>query len=294
MISFEKKVEETYDKELRDKISLREEVKKLYDLNTRISDEANNLTKALKGDVKKQGNWGEVVLERILERSGLTKGQEYDREVAMKNDNGQSIRPDVIIRLPEEKHIIVDSKVSLVAYDQFVNSEEKEEKAGFLKEHLISVRSHIKLLSEKNYQTGANLNSPDFVLLFMPIEPAFSIAMQQDKEVYQYAWSRNIVIVSPTTLLATIKTIASIWKQEKQNRNTMEIARQAGALYDKFVGFLEDMDKIERGISQIDNAYKGAFNKLKSGTGNLIKRTESIRELGVKTSKKIPEKFIEE
>ena len=292
--SFETKVQDTYEKGLKERSELKEQVVQLSSLNQTLSKDAQNLTRALTHDNKAQGNWGEMILEKILKESGLTEGEEYSKQHSTNNDDGKRIQPDFIVQLPDNKHIIVDSKVSLVAYDQFVNSEEKEEKAGFLKEHLISVRSHIKLLSEKNYQTGANLNSPDFVLLFMPIEPAFSIAMQQDKEVYQYAWSRNIVIVSPTTLLATIKTIASIWKQEKQNRNTMEIARQAGALYDKFVGFLEDMDKIERGISQIDNAYKGAFNKLKSGTGNLIKRTESIRELGVKTSKKIPEKFIEE
>lgn len=292
--SFETKVQDTYEKGLRERSQLKEQIVQLSELNQTLSKDAQNLTRALTHDNKAQGNWGELILEKILKESGLTEGEEYTKQVSTNNDEGKRIQPDFVIQLPDEKHIIIDAKVSLVAYEQFVNSEAKEEKESFLKSHILSVRSHIKLLSEKNYQTGKTINSPDFVLLFMPIEPAFSLAMQQDKEVYQYAWSRNIVIVSPTTLLATIRTIASIWKQEKQNKNTVEIARQAGALYDKFVGFLEDMEKIEKGIGSIDSAYQGAINKLKTGSGNLIKRTESIKTLGAKANKQIPDKYLEE
>ena len=291
--SFETKVQETYEKGLKERSMLKSQIMQLSELNQTLSKDAQNLTKALTHDNKAQGNWGEMILEKILLESGLTEGEEYNKQFSTTNEDGKRIQPDYIIQLPDNKHIIIDSKVSLVAYNQFVNPDEEEDKDLALKNHLISVRNHIKYLSEKNYQTGANLDSPDFVLLFMPIEPAFSMAIQHDKEVYQYAWSKNIVIVSPTTLLATIKTIASIWKQEKQNRNTLEIAKQAGSLYDKFVGFLDDMDKIERGLSQADAAYKGAMNKLKLGTGNLIRRTETIKELGAKANKQIPEKFIE-
>lgn len=293
LISFEKKVEETYDKELRDKISLREEVKKLYDLNTKISDEANNLTKALKGDVKKQGNWGEVVLERILERSGLTKGQEYDREVAMKNDDGQSIRPDVIIRLPEEKHIIVDSKVSLVAYERFVNASNDTEREAFQKEHITSFKAHIKGLAEKHYQSSDALNTPDFVLMFVPIESSFSVAVQADQELFGYAWDNKVVVVSPSTLLATLRTISSIWKQENQNKNVMEIARQGGALYDKFVGFVEDLIKLGKQMDGSQKLYQESMKKLYDGTGNLVGRAEKIRELGAKVKKKLPQALLD-
>jgi len=293
LISFEKKVEETYDKELRDKISLREEVKKLYDLNTKISDEANNLTKALKGDVKKQGNWGEVVLERILERSGLTRGQEYDREVVMKNDDGQSIRPDVIIRLPEEKHIIVDSKVSLVAYERFVNASNDDEREAFQKEHITSFKAHIKGLADKHYQSSDALNTPDFVLMFVPIESSFSVAVQADQELFGYAWDNKVVVVSPSTLLATLRTISSIWKQENQNKNVMEIARQGGALYDKFVGFVEDLIKLGKQMDGSQKLYQESMKKLYDGTGNLVGRAEKIRTLGAKVKKKLPQALLD-
>lgn len=293
LISFEKKVEETYDKELRDKISLKEEVKKLYDLNAKISDEANNLTKALKGDVKKQGNWGEVVLERILERSGLSKGEEYEREVVTQNSEGQTIRPDVIIRLPEEKHVIVDSKVSLVAYERFVNSNGEEDKDKFLKDHIISMKAHVKELADKHYQSSEALNSPDFVLMFVPIESSFAMAVQADQELFNYAWENKIVIVSPSTLLATLRTIASIWKQEHQNRNVLEIARQGGALYDKFVGFVDDMISLGRQMDTAKKTYATSMNKLTEGRGNLVRSAEKIRELGAKVKKKLPQALID-
>ena len=289
--NFEKKVEETYEKGLKDQTDLKAELKKLHELNNRISDEASNLTKALKGDVKQQGNWGEVVLERILERSGLTEGQEFMREVAAFNSEGKAIRPDVIVNLPDKKHIIIDSKVSLVAYERYVNADQLLEKEKFLKEHLISIKSHVKELHDKHYSSSPQFNSPDFVLLFIPIESSFSIAVEQDQQLFNYAWENKIVIVCPSTLLATLRTIASIWQQENQTRNALEIARQGGALYDKFVGFLEDMEKIGKNINALQHTYEDAGKKLNSGSGNLIGRVEKLKELGAATSKKIPEKF---
>ena len=283
---FEKKVDETYDKELRDKISLREEVRKLTELNTRVSEEANNLTKALKGDVKKQGKWGEVILERVLERSGLTKGQEYEREVVVEGVDHLVQRPDVIIQLPDNKHIVIDSKVSLVAYERLISAETEEKKVVYLKDHINSLRSHVKLLSEKNYQNAQNINTPDFVLMFLPIEASFSIAVQGDSEIFSYAWERKIVIVSPTTLLATLRTISSIWKQENQTKNAQEIARLSGALYDKFIGFTEDMSKIKANIDRTSSAYDDAMKKMKDGSGNIIRTAEKIKELGAKTGNK--------
>ncbi len=290
--SFEKKVDETYDKELRDKISLREEVRKLTELNTKVSEEANNLTKALKGDVKKQGNWGEVILERVLERSGLTKGQEFEREVVVEGNDALLQRPDVIIHLPDNKHIVIDSKVSLVAYERLMSADTDEQRIVFLKEHVNSLRSHVKLLSEKNYQNAQNLNTPDFVLMFLPIEASFSVAVQGDSDIFAYAWERKIVIVSPTTLLATLRTISSIWKQENQTKNAQEIARLSGALYDKFIGFAEDMSKIKVNIDRTSSAYDDAMKKMKDGSGNIIRTAEKIKELGAKTgSKTLPAGF---
>ena len=290
--TFEKKVDDAYDKELRDKISLREEVRKLTELNTRVSEEANNLTKALKGDVKKQGNWGEVILERVLERSGLTRGQEYEREEVVDGADSSVQRPDLIIHLPDNKHIVIDSKVSLVAYERFVSAESDEHLVAHLKDHINSLRSHVKLLSEKNYQNAQNLNTPDFVLMFLPIEASFSVAVQGDSEIFSYAWERKIVIVSPTTLLATLRTISSIWKQENQTKNAQEIARLSGALYDKFIGFAEDMSKIKANIDRTSNAYDDAMKKMRDGSGNIIRTAEKIKELGAKTgNKSLPSGF---
>jgi DNA recombination protein RmuC len=283
---FEKKVDDTYKNELRDKISLSEEVKTLTKLNARISEEANNLTKALKGDVKKQGNWGEVILERVLERSGLTRGQEYEREEVIEGADANVQRPDVIIHLPDNKHIIIDSKVSLVAYERLMSADTDEQRSVFLKDHINSLRSHVKLLSEKNYQNAQNLNTPDFVLMFLPIEASFSVAVQGDSEIFAYAWERNIVIVSPTTLLATLRTISSIWKQENQTKNAQEIARLSGTLYDKFVGFAEDMAKIKSNIDRTSSSYDDAMKKMKDGNGNIIRTAEKIKELGAKTGNK--------
>ncbi|MDP2890830.1 MAG: DNA recombination protein RmuC [Bacteroidota bacterium] len=285
---FEKKVEDTYEKGLKDQTDLKAELKKLHDLNLKISDEANNLTRALKGDVKKQGNWGEMILERILERSGLTEGREYIKQESVLSENGQRFQPDVVIHLPDQKHIVVDSKVSLVAYERLVNAENETDRPAFVKEHLQSVRSHIKILSEKHYQHSPNFNSPDFVLLFIPIESSFSIAVQEDQELFTYAWDNKVVIVSPSTLLATLRTISSIWQQENQTRNAIEIARQGGALYDKFVLFISDMESIGKSLDSTRKTYDQAVNKLYVGSGNLVKRAENIRKLGAKTTKELP------
>lgn len=290
---FEKKVEDTYQKGIKDQTDLKAELKKLYDLNSKISQEANNLTKALKGDVKKQGNWGEVVLERILERSGLNEGpQGYEKQFSDLTEEGKRIQPDIVINLPDNKHIIVDSKVSLLAYERAINAETEEERIRFTKEHLSSLRQHIKGLSDKHYQTASKLNSPDFVLLFIPIESSFGVAIQEDQELFSFAWDQKVVMVSPSTLLATLKTISSIWQQENQTKNAIEIARQGGALYDKFVGFIADMETIGKNLDTTRKTYDSALNKLHTGTGNLVTRAENIRKLGAKATKQLPEKIL--
>lgn len=289
---FENKVERAYDAEMRDKISLREELKNLTKLNAKISEDAENLTKALKGDVKKQGNWGEIVLERVLERSGLTKGQEYEREEVVEGSDASVQRPDVIVHLPDNKHIIIDSKVSLVAYERFVTADTEENQSRNLKEHIVSLRNHVKYLSEKNYQNAMNINTPDFVLMFVPIEASFSAAVQADTDLFSLAWERKIVIVSPTTLLATLRTISSIWKQENQTRNAQEIARLSGALYDKFISFTEELLKIKQNIDRAADSYDEAVKKLKDGKGNILRTAERIKELGAKTgNKSLPSAF---
>jgi DNA recombination protein RmuC len=288
---FEKKVEETYIKGTKENSALMEQVKQLADLNVQMRNEAQNLTSALKGDKKQQGNWGELILEKVLERSGLTNGQEYELQFSTTGTDGTRIQPDVVIKLPDNKHVIIDSKVSLNAYTEWVNESDDTLRESYLKTHIANIKNHIKSLGEKNYHSGKDFNSPEFVLLFIPIESSFSTIIQHDNDVWNYAWDRKIVLVSPSTLLATLRTIASVWKQEKQNANAIEIARQAGDLYDKFVGFLEDMASIEKNLDQTKKVYDGAMNKLKDGSGNLIRRTEKLRELGVKSEKNIPQKF---
>lgn len=291
---FEEKVDKTYKAESTERITLKAEIKQLVELNKQVSDEANNLTKALKGDNKAQGNWGEVILEKILERSGLSKERkEYDTQVTLKNTNGETIKPDAVIYLPENKHIIIDSKVSLLAYQNFVAADTEEHREQFLKEHIASLKAHIKGLSDKLYSSADSLNTPDFVLLFLPIESSFGIAVQSDQELFSYAWDRKIVVVSPSTLLATLRTISSIWKQELQTKNALEIARQSGALYDKFVAFVEDLNDIGKNIERTQSAYTAAQNKLKEGKGNLISRAKNIEALGAKTSKSLPEHLVD-
>jgi DNA recombination protein RmuC len=292
--NFEQKVDDKYEKELKERTSLMEQVKTLSDLNQQMRTDAQNLTKALKGDSKTQGNWGEFILEKVLESSGLVKDQEYVTQHHTTNEEGGRIYPDVVINLPDDKHIVVDSKVSITAYTNYLEAETEEEQLSLIKAHIVSVKSHIVGLSEKNYANAVGINSPDFVLMFMPSEPSFSFTLQADASLYNYAWDRKIVIVSPTTLLATLKTIASVWKQEKQTKNALDIAKQSGALYDKFVGFLEDLEKIERGLTTAKVAYDGAVNKLKTGSGNIIRRVEGIKKLGAKATKSIPTNFNDE
>ncbi len=290
---FEKKVDDTYIKNVKDRTDLQAEIKKLYDLNSKISEDANNLTKALKGDVKKQGNWGEFVLERILEGSGLENGREYKTQVSLSNKAGKRYQPDVVIYLPDNKHIVIDSKVSLVAYEKLVNAETQEEQDKFLKQHIDSIKSHIKELADKQYYSLEGLNSPEYVLMFVPIESSFSIAVKQDTNIFNHAWDSKIVIVSPSTLTATLLTVASIWRQENQTRNIMEIAKKSGDLYDKFVGLLNDLVDVGKKLRLTQDAYEASMNKLSEGKGNLVKRVEDLKVLGVKTSKKISQQLLE-
>ena len=294
IMEFENKVEFTHKENLKTNISLIEQIRNLEKLNKQISDDASNLTKALKGDVKIQGNWGEVILERILEESGLQKGIEYESQTSFIDEEGHRFQPDVIIKLPENKHVIVDSKVSLVNYERMISADNEHQQRVFIKALNTSVKSHIDGLYKKHYHELKGLNSPDFVLLFMPIEGSFAIVLQNDNSLFRFALDKHIVIVSPSTLLATLRTIAFIWRQENQTKNAMEIARQGGALYDKFVGFINDLDNIGKNIDRSKESYLNALNKLKTGRGDLISRVENIKKLGAKASKSIPEKFIEE
>ena len=294
--SFEEKVDKVYKVEALERSELKGVIFQLMDQSKQIQTDANNLTKALKGDSKKQGNWGEVILERVLESSGLVKDREYRTQASLNNAEGARLQPDVVIDLPDNKNLIVDAKISLVAYEKMVSAESEEEKINFLKQHIASVKAHIDGLASKNYQNLYQINSPDFVLLFIPIESTFSITIQADTELFNYAWNKKVVIVSPTTLLATLRTIASIWKVDRQNKNVFEIAEEAGALYDKFVGFLEDMDKIGKHIGMTQKAHEDAFKKLQYGSGNLIGKVEKIKKLGAKTksTKQIDSKFLGE
>lgn len=294
--SFEDKVDQVYKEEAAERNHLKGVIFQLMDHSKQIQTDANNLTKALRGDNKKQGNWGEVILERVLERSGLIKDREYRTQTSIISAEGARFQPDVIIDLPDEKNLIVDAKISLVAYERMVNAETEEEKLINFKQHLASIKAHVDGLSAKNYQNLYQINSPDFVLLFIPIESSFSVTVQADNELFNYAWDKKVVIVSPTTLLATLRTIASIWKVDRQNKNVFEIAEEAGALYDKFVGFLADMEKIGKHLDLTQKAHDDAFKKLQFGSGNLIGKVEKIKKLGAKTkaNKQIDSKFLEE
>lgn len=289
---FEKKVDEKYDNEQKERASLKGEIKTLHELNKQISQEAHNLTTALKGDSKKQGNWGELILERILESSGLVKGQEYTTQDVTYNEEGDRLFPDVVIQLPDEKQIIIDSKVSLIAYERFVNAEDEEEQTRWLKTHVTSVKTHIKGLSDKNYHTSKGMNSPEFVLMFMPIESSFSASIRADDELFNFAWDKRIVIVSPSTLLATLRTVSSIWKQDRQTKNAIEIAQKSGDMYNKFVGFVEDMQKIGTRLNSTQTAYNDGMKKLSEGTGNLVRRAEELRKMGAKSTKQLPSEIL--
>jgi DNA recombination protein RmuC len=290
---FEAKVQETYDKGKEDHLNLKNELKNLQELSLRLDEDARNLTKALKADTKKQGNWGEVILERVLERSGLNKGEEYYLQFSSTAEDGSRLRPDVVIRLPEEKHLVIDSKVSLTAYTEYVSAEDEEQRERALKRHLDSIKKHIKQLSEKNYSDLLGINSPDFVLMFLPVEPAFGLAVQQDQELFNFAWQKRIVIVSPTTLLATLRTVASIWKYEKQSQNALEIARRGGLLYDKFESFVKDLERVGSSIENAEKAYLAAHSKLSSGRGNLLNQVEQLKKMGVTTKKSLPSEYLD-
>lgn len=292
--AFSKRSEDQFVHEAKERHLLKDEILRLKELNYRISQDAINLTNALKGDNKTQGNWGEVVLEKVLENSGLRAGYEYETQDSYKGDDGRLLRPDVVVHLPQSKDIVIDSKVSLVAYDAFMRCEDPDEKAQALKQHIASIESHVKGLSEKKYETLNSLRSLDFVLLFMPIEGAFLLALEHDESFFQKAYNKNIIIVSPSTLLVTLRTIEHIWRREHQEENAKEIAKSAEDLYDKFVGFVEDMQGIGMQISKTNDYYDKAMNKLSRGKGNLIRRTENMRELGLKPKKKLSTALLEE
>ena len=285
--TFERQVTETNKEELARSVALRTEIKKLHDLNAQITQEAANLTRAIKGDTKMQGNWGEFILESILEKSGLVKDREYSVQTAWVASDGKRYQPDVIIKLPNEKHLIIDAKISLVNYEQSFSAEQEAERGLQLKKHLQSVRKHIKTLSEKNYQVQYNLSGLDFVLMFIAVEPAFSLAVQHDPTLFNEAYEKNIIIVSPTTLLATLRTIANLWKHEYQNQNALQIAHQSGKLYDKFVKFVEDLQQIGKHLDQTQRVYADAMKTLSDGRDNLISKAQKIKMLGARTSKTI-------
>lgn len=289
---FEKKVEDTHKESIDYHAALRQQILGLREMNEQMSKETVNLTKALKGDAKMQGNWGELVLERVLEKSGLEKGREYEVQQSFTNEFGQRVLPDVIINLPDGKKMIVDSKVSLVAYEKYINEEDDLLRAGYLKDHVASIRRHVEQLGEKNYHDLYHMESPDFVLLFIPIEPAFAVALNQDAALYNKAFEKNIVIVTPSTLLATLRTIDSMWTNQKQQENAIEIARQAGALYDKFHGLLADLITIGKKIDDSKAGYSDAMNKLFDGKGNLINSVEKLRKMGAKAKKMLPETIL--
>ncbi|WP_455232000.1 DNA recombination protein RmuC [Geopseudomonas aromaticivorans] len=285
--SFEQRVEQSYQQEARERFSLGKELERLQQLNQRLGDEATNLTRALKGQ-KTQGNWGELVLERVLEHAGLEKGREYDTQVSLRGAGGERFQPDVLIRLPGERQVVVDAKVSLTAYQQYVGAEDDGLRQQALKQHVQSLRSHLKGLSGKDYQRLEGLHSLDFVLLFVPLEGAFAAALQAEPGLLEESFAQNIVIVSPTTLLATLRVIDSLWRQERQDLNAREIAERAGALYDKFVLFVQDLDEIGNRLQQLDKAYANARNKLTAGRGDLISRSEQLKLLGARASKSLP------
>lgn len=289
---FEKKVEDTHRESIDYHAALRQQILGLREMNEQMSRETVNLTKALKGDAKMQGNWGELVLERVLEKSGLEKDREYFMQQAFTNDEGQRVFPDVVINLPDGKKMIVDSKVSLTAYEKYSNEEDDLLKSSHLKEHVNSIRRHVEQLGEKNYHDLYQMESPDFVLLFIPIEPAFALALAEDATLYNRAFEKNIVIVTPSTLLATLRTIDSMWTNQKQQENAVEIARQAGALYDKFHGLLSDLIVVGKRLEDAKSGYSDAMNKLTDGKGNLITSVEKLKKMGAKAKKALPENIL--
>ncbi|UXE65485.1 MAG: DNA recombination protein RmuC [Chryseotalea sp. WA131a] len=290
IVEFEKRVEETHKDTISRNSALREQLENLQRLNVQMTKEAENLTRALKGDSQTQGAWGEFILESILEKSGLERDREYSIQESFTTAEGR-LRPDVIIRLPENRHVVIDSKVSLTAYNSFINAQTEEEKVIALKAHLISIRQHMKGLSEKNYQNISD-QSLDFVIMFIPIEPAYILAIQSEKNLYEEALQRRIVFVSPTLLIPSLQLIKNVWKQEYQNRHVLDIANKAGDLYDKFVGFTEDLITLGRHMDSSKKMYEESMKKLSVGSGNLVRRTEELKKLGAKASKSIDGKLL--
>ena len=291
--SFEQSVEDKYVKDQKNKAGLSEQIKLLQETNQQISQDANNLAKALKGDSKVQGDWGEFQLEVLLEKSGLSKGVHFRTQNSLKDEEGNDKRPDCIIDLPDEKNLIIDSKVSLSAYEQYVNSEDELKKQVLLKQHLESIKKHIKDLAGKDYPNLYSINTPDYVLMFVPIEPALTLALQEDVEIFNLALNKNIILVSTSTLMATMRTVSFIWQQENQKKNVLEIARQSGALYEKFIGFTNDLEGVGKAIDNAHKKYEAAQNKLISGRGNLVNSVEKIKKLGAKTNKSISQDLID-
>lgn len=293
---FEKKVEDTYSTDRSERSLLRGELNKMMELNQVMSQETSNLTKALKGEVKTQGNWGELILENILERSGLRKNEEYivqGTDMGLRNDEGQIIRPDIIVNLPDSKHLIIDSKMTLVAYEAASSANTQDEQDKYSKLHVEALKKHIDGLSEKKYHSADKLITPDFVILFMPLEPAFTLAFKVKPDIFQYAWEKNIAIVSPTTLLTTLRTVAALWKQERQQKNALEIAKRGGALYDKFVGVIKDLETLGERIESTSKAHQDVMSKFSTGRGNLIRQVEDLKDLGAKTDKNLPTHLLE-
>ncbi len=290
---FQKKIEDTHLSETTERRSLKDELKRLMDLNQQVSLDTKNLTTALKGESKTQGTWGEMILERVLADSGLTRGREYEVQDSRVTEDGNRQQPDVVIRLPPDRNLIVDAKVSLVAYERYVSADNDDDRAESLEQHLVSVRSHIRGLSEKNYPALYGLESLDFVLMFVPVEPAFLAAVQADTGLYEAAWRKNVVLVSPTTLMATARVVESVWRLERQNSNVMKIAEQAGRMHDAFVSFVVELEKAVRQFQSAGLSLDLAMKKLHTGRGNLVRRAEEIRKLGAKAAKKLPANLLE-
>jgi len=288
-----KKVDDVYVSESKDRAALKAQIGELHNLNKQITEEASSLARALRGEKKTQGNWGELVLETVLEKSGLREGEEYVREKSITDEEGVRYRPDVIINLPEEKHIVVDAKVSLNAYSDYVNSENDADRIKFLKQHVDAVRMHIKSLADKSYAKLPGVNSPDFVFMFMPIEPAFMVAFEHDDKLFNDAFEQRIVVVTPTTLLASLRTVSSLWSIERQNKNAKQLAEQAGKVHDKLVGFVEDMEKVGKQLGTVQGTYDDAWKKLKEGRGNLISQAHKFKDLGVRVKKELPKQVMD-
>ncbi len=292
--NFSKEARAQFEEELKDRHLLKDELKHLKGMNAQLAEEALNLTRALKGENKTQGNWGELVLENILEQSGLREGVEYELQASRKSEEGKSYRPDVIIHMPQERDIVIDSKVSLFAYERFVNAENPELKPKYLKEHLTSIASHIKELGEKKYERLEGINTLDFVLMFMPIEGAFLLALEQDGEFFKRAYENNILVVSPSTLLVTLRTIEHIWRTQRQEEHAKQIAKEAEAMVEKLAGFVEELQKVGTYLGRAQESYETAVARLHTGRGNVIRRAQNIVKLGLKPKKELPLKSEEE